>query len=163
MVAIKIIRTKNPVALAIHAAMWLWAILRGLPTTKCYNHAEVHVFDMVSGAIGGGVETRLWKEYKAEFEGCYFRFINYPLRLTDDQLQNGIKYLKKVEGRKYEFENFLWHIIKIITGKWKGDRNAKQLYCYEHVIRFLNATGKYNISPYLNPYEFKVWADKNLV
>jgi hypothetical protein len=70
--------------------------------------------------------------------------------------------LDKAENTPYEFENFWWHLVKIITGKWVGSKTTKQTYCYEHGIRFLNATGKYTINPFLNPYEFKVWADKNL-
>jgi len=155
-------RTKKPISLAIHAAMWTWAVVRGIQVKKCYNHAEVHVADMVSGAIGGGVTTRPWGKYKAKFENRYLKYIDYHLDLTEYQKQKGIEYLQKVEGHKYEFENFWWHVVKIITGTWSGNKNTKELYCYEHAIRFLNATGKYNISPYMNPYEFKVWADENL-
>jgi hypothetical protein len=162
MKSITIIRTKNISAIAIHIGMWLWAVLRGLKTRKCYNHVEIRFGDETSGAISEGVKTRLWIDYLRKFNGKYFKYLDYNLELSDEEYEKGLNYLKNAEETPYEFENFWWHLVKIIFGKWYGSKTSRKTYCYEHAIRFLNSTGKYNIDPFLNPYEFKDWADKNL-
>jgi len=162
MISITTIRTKNWSARLIHIGMWLWFKLRGLPTQTCYNHVEVRFGNMTSGAIDSGVKTRKWEDYVKSKSGKYFQYKNYQLNLTSEQLKNGINYLQNSENISYEFENFFWHLIKIITGKWLGDKTSKKTYCYEHAIRFMNSTGKYDLNVFMNPYEFEVYAEKNL-
>jgi len=159
---IRLIRTHNFSARLIHIGMWLWAVIRLRKPQLTYNHCEVGSADVTSGAIAEGVKTRMWVAYVAEHKGKYFKFIEYRVKLKPHEWNRGRYYLAKAEGTKYEYSNFIWHTIKIVIGKWIGNRTDKKLFCYEHGIRFLNATGRYNLNPYLNPYEFKTWADKNL-
>ena len=144
----------------IHVGMWIYAALRGKKITKSFNHSEVRFGELTSGAIDKGVVTRDWNGYILSKKASW---INYKLDLTDEEWLKGYNYLLRVEGVRYEYSNFWNHAIHIFTGKWKGSTTDKKLYCYEHIIRFLNATGKYYLDPVTNPYEFKVWADKNLV
>lgn len=143
--------------------MWIYAALRGKKITKSFNHSEVRFGGLTSGAIDKGVVTRDWRSYLSSFVGKSIEWIDYQLILNDEEWETAYAYLKRVEGTKYEYSNFWNHAIYIFTGKWKGRTTDKKLYCYEHIIRFLNATGKYYLDPVTNPYEFKVWADKNLV
>lgn len=162
-VSVTIIRTHNFSAKMIHVGMWIYAVLRGKKITKSFNHSEVRFGRLTSGAIGSGVRTRTWSSYLNNFLGKSIEWIDYRLVLSDEEWKAAYAYLERVEGTKYEYSNFWNHAIHIFTGKWKGRTTDKKLYCYEHVIRFLNATGKYYLDPVTNPYEFKVWADKNLV
>ena len=142
--------------------MWLYAVLRFKKPEKCYNHFEVGFGEMTSGAIKEGIQVRKWDDYVKEHKGKFFKYVEYELNLNEEEKKKGLEYLKETEGTPYEFANFIWHFLKIITGKWEGNETDRKLFCYEHGIRFLNATGKYDLNPYLNPYQFKKWADKNL-
>lgn len=150
-VTIILIRSYNLSARIIHIGMFLWYILRFKKPIKCYNHCEVKYGDSTSGAISKGVKTRNYEEYLKDLKK--YKLLTYDLDLTKKEYENGLKYLEEAEGKKYEFENFLFHAFKIFSDKWYGDTSASELYCYEHVIRFLNSTGKYNINPFLNPVE----------
>lgn len=160
-VSVTIIRTYNFTAKMIHLGMWLWCVFRALKPKKTFNHCEVRYGELTSGAIAEGVKTRPWAYYVHGIKKMQWE--NYCLELTEEQLRKGLAYLETAEGSPYEFENFWWHLVKIITGKWKGSKTTRQTYCYEHGIRFLNATGKYDLDPFMNPYEFNVWADTNLL
>ncbi len=159
-VYIRLIRSHNFTARLIHLGMWLWAVLRFKKIRRTYNHCEVGYDNLSSGAIAKGVKTRDWNVVLKEHK--WMEWMEYKIELTQDEWIKGYSYLVDVEDTKYEFENFWWHLVKIITGKWKGSTKAKELYCYEHGIRFLNATGKYKLNNYMNPYEFKLWCDRNL-
>ena len=65
-----------------------------------------------------------------------------------------IDYLDSQREKKYEFVNFLWHVVYTLTGFWIGAKNDKKQYCIELVARAMNETGKYHIYPFLNPFEF---------
>lgn len=159
MIAVTIVRSYNISARIIQFGMWVWAKLRKLPTYKTYNHCEIRYSNLTSGAIASGVKTRVWLDYVKEHKK---EWISYELNLTPQEIADGIKYLYKSENTPYEFENFWYHAIKIFTGKWEGSKKATELYCYEHAIRFMNATKKYNLPISMNPYEFKIWAENNL-
>ncbi len=159
---IVLIRTHNFSARLIHIGMFLWAILRFKKPVKVYNHCEIRYDNYTSGAVAEGVKTRLWEDFIKEHKGKYFKYIEYDINLKPFEKNRVRFYLSKANGTKYEYSNFFWHTIKIILGKWYGNRSSKKLFCYEHCIRALNASGKFNLSPYMNPYEFKKWADKNL-
>lgn len=157
-VNVTIIRSHNFTAKAIHLGMWLWCVGRGLKPEKTYNHTEIGYDGLTSGAIAEGVKTRNWSKYWSKFKNA--ERIHYEIPLTKIQWEKGKKYLDKAEDTPYEFENFWWHLVKIITGKWKGSKTSRKTYCYEHSIRFLNATGKFKLNAFLNPYEFKKIFDK---
>ena len=161
---IRLIRSKGITAYLIRLGMWLYAILRFKKPTKTYNHVEVgYGVDgaLSSGAIAKGIRIRPWnlvlKHYKGKVE-----VKSYIIPVTDVEYSKFLDYMLKVNYNKYEFGNFFLHLLKIIFGVWVGKRSTKKLYCYEHGIYALNATGKYNLDPYLNPYEFQKWADKNI-
>lgn len=160
-ISISIIRTKNFTAKAIHLGMWLWAKLRGLPVIKCHNHCQVRFGEFTSGAIAKGVKTMFWLDYVESHDGKYFEWIDYWIDTTPEQWTAIKAYLKEAENTPYEFENFWYHLVKIITGKWKGSKTTRQTYCYEHGLRVLKLMG-YDVDIFMNPYEFRVWADKNL-
>lgn len=147
-----IIRSYNFTAKVIHLGMWLWRVTRGLPKQTCYNHAELGYDDMTSGAISEGVKTRKWRKYIDSFKRV--EYIRYKVLISDERWDEVKSYLDKAEGTPYEFENFYWHLIKIITGKWKGSKTTRQTYCYEHVLRVLKIAG-YEVDVFWNPYEFK--------
>lgn len=171
-VEIRNVRTHNFSALLIHLGMFLWAILRFKRPKKSYNHVEVtwqiikangRAFDrLTSGARSEGVKRIPWRDYVARYKGKYFKYFAYRVPLSLQEWVNGLGYLDRIEGVKYEYANFFYHTIKIFTGIWAGSKTTRQAYCLEHAIRFLNATGKYELNPYMNPYEFEEWADKNL-
>jgi hypothetical protein len=140
--------------------MFLYALVRFMKPRRCYNHAEVRYGELTSGAIAQGIATRPWPYYVASKKRI--EWIDYQLQLTDQEWQKGYAYLQLVEGRKYEYSIFWNHAVKIFTGRWKGRTTDKKLYCYEHVIRFLIATGKYNLHIFKSPYRFRMWADQNL-
>ena len=146
----------------VQFSMWLYCILRGLKVEKFYNHCEIEYLDLCSGAIETGVKTRYFrevinKEYKGKVE-----YIKYPIYLDKYEWIKAKIYLDKAENTPYEYSNFWFNIVKIFTGKWNGNRNRKKLYCVEHAINFLNATGRYRLEQYLNTYEAKKLFDEIL-
>lgn len=158
--SIALVHTHNFTARLIQAGMWLWAVVRAKKPYKTWNHFEVRYDNLTSGAVGEGVITRPWEDYVQSKK--FIEYIVYALPLTPEEQNKGLAYLQSVEGHKYEYAMFLWHFIKIICGHWHGAETQKKMFCYEHGIRFMNATGKYDLDPYLNPYEFKMWADAHL-
>lgn len=160
-VTIRLIRTTNFSARLIHLGMWLWAVLRFKKPKKIYNHFEIG-YDglMSSGAVADGVENRLFADYLKEHD--VEDYVEYPISLSDDKYKVALEYIRRSEGIKYEYSNFLWHTVKIFTGLWLGNKTNRKLFCYEYGIRFLNYVKSYGLDPYMNPYEFKDWADSNL-
>ena len=169
-IKIVVIRSFNFTAKAIHLGMWLWAKFRGIPVQKCYNHTEIVWLDnvtntwMTSGAIAEGIKTRQWEPYINHFKKV--EWIEYPVELTAAQWRDTERYLLTAENTPYEFENFWWHLIKIITGKWKGSTTTRQSYCYEHTLRALKASRKFykwfnnkTLDLFMNPYEFVAAAE----
>lgn len=159
MTAITLVRSHNFSAKLIHIGMFLWCILRLKKPVKTFNHIEIRCGEYTSGAVPEGVKTRKWEPYISRIKNV--EWIDYELNITDSELKHGQMFLKMSEGIPYEFENFIWHLIKIITGVWVGSKSNNHTYCYEHVIRFLNYTFDLKLDPFLNPYEFKVWIDKH--
>ena len=141
--------------------MWLWAILRFKRPTRTYNHFEVGYTDvMSSGAVEDGIENRPFKTYLKEHP--VLEVAEYEIFVTKKEYRNALKYVHESRGIKYEISNFIFHAIKIFTGLWLGSKTSKKLFCYEYGIRFLNHVKGYRLDPYMNPYEFKLWADKTL-
>ncbi len=159
-IEVVLVRSYNLSARIIHLGMFLWYILRFKKPSYCYNHAEIKYGNMTSGAISEGVKSRNFEEYLKKL-GKY-KLKRYNIKLTKKQYNKGMEYLKEAENTKYEFKNFFYHALKIFTDKWYGDTSSSELYCYEHVIRFLNNTGKYYINPFLNPIEAEKLFDKYL-
>lgn len=152
-VEILILRTQGIVPWIIHFGMRIFLRKNDLQSDWIPNHAEVKVGNTVSGAVAKGVKSRSYdsaykKWHKPEIKA-------FPITLDEEQYRKGIEYLILAENTPYEFENFWYHARKVLWGGWKGSTTARELYCIEHAIRFLNATGVYGfINPYLNPVEF---------
>ncbi len=157
-------RSRTVLGRLVQFSMWLWCILRGIKVEKFYNHCEIEYLDLCSGAIETGLKTRYFQqvitnEYKGKVE-----YIKYPVYLDKFEWQKGKMYLDWAENTPYEYSNFWFNIVKIFTGKWSGNTDGKKLYCVEHVINFLNVTGRYGkLDKYLNTYEAKKLFDRILI
>ena len=156
--SVSIIRSYNLTAKMIHLGMFLWCIFRFKKPKKSYNHCEIRFGNLTSGAIASGVKTRKWDNYYNESKK---QVIDYELKLTNEEMFRSYLFLKSTENIPYEFENFLWHLIKIITGFWIGSKTNNHTYCYEHGIRWINNTFNVELDVFMNPWQFKEWADKN--
>lgn len=157
---IALVRTNNFTARLIQIGGYIEAKRKGIEPRMIMNHAEIRHGDKTSGALSKGVKTREWLPYWLSLKHAQKK--EYVLNLTPEQARKGQKYLDEAEGTKYEYSMFLFHALKIFFGVWFGSRSSRKLFCFEHIINFLNATGKYSISPYISPLEFDLWAEKNL-
>ena len=128
-----------------------------------YNHTYIEHNGIVWSADGEGIVKQPEEEHYKEkkFKRKYSTF-SFELDFTEEELAKAIAYLDAQVGKPYEVLNFLWHPVKTITGEWLGSRTDKQLYCYELVIRALNASGKYNLYVFMNPREFFDYIHKSL-
>lgn len=150
-VEVVLVRSYNITAKIIHVGMFLWYVLRFKKPKYCYNHAEIKYGDMTSGAISEGVKSRNFEQYLKDL-GKY-KLKKYTVELTKKEYERGMEYIKEAENTDYEFKNFFYHALKIFTDNWYGSTDSSELYCYEHVIRFLNESTKYYFNPFLNPVE----------
>jgi len=146
--------TSNFSARLIQFWMWVDALVHLHRPRFTYNHALIEHNGMVWEAIDKGVKNRTISDHYADakYRKPYVSH-EIELPLTDVELQRAISYLQGQEGKPYEYANFVWHVVKTF-GHWQGDRTDRKLYCYELVIRAMNFTGKYQLSPFLNPREF---------
>ena len=169
-ISFTIIRTKNFVARAIHLGMYLWSLFRGLPQKKCFNHCEVRYGfsknlkgGYTIGAIGSGTTKRPWNEYVNSKKGKYFEHKDYVIELSDKDYHKVMEKLTELIGTPYEYQNFWWHLIKIITGKWKGSKTTKETNCYEVGLIAVSMVEKYgDVNIFMNPYEAEDWANENI-
>lgn len=147
--------TRNFSARLIQLWMWVDAIVHLEKPTFTYNHALIEHEGIMYEAIDEGVVC--WSKaehYKQKKHKKGYKAYTVELDLTEDQVQLALHYLIDQLEKDYEFSNFLFHPIKTFFG-WLGSKSDKKQYCYELVIRTLNATGKYKIDLFLNPREFK--------
>ena len=149
--------THNFSALMIQLGMHIDHLINGNPINgRVYNHILIEHDGYVYEAIGHGVVKWTLAEHNAQRKvKNHCKRIEFNLDLTKIELHKALSYLENQKGKKYEYANFYWHLKKIFTNKWKGDKTDKKLYCTELVIRAMNFTGKYNIDPYLNPIEIR--------
>lgn len=147
--------THNFTARLIQFWMIIDALVHGKRPTFTYNHALIEHSGWVWEAIDKGVVRRSLEEHYTEkkYRNGY-KSNEYKLKLNAVELSRTLTYLKGQEGKPYEYANFIFHVIKTFKG-WKGSKTDKKLYCYELVIRAINASGKYKLDPFLNPSEFK--------
>lgn len=154
---IHLISTKNFTARGIHFFMKAYCLLRNKKIPDViYNHAllfdeklqEVYESDFPT------VVKIPYSEWKNKKKNKTAKIKILDIKFSYNENNSIKKYAQKQVGKKYEVINFLWHIFKVFSGKWIGNRSDKRLYCYELIIYALNSTGTYNIDPYLNPYEF---------
>ena len=152
---IRLEHTSNVSARLIQFWMIADALIRFKRPEFIYNHILIENEGNVYEAIDEGVVCcSLAKHFSNKKYLKKYQEKIIELDFSEDEKARTIAYLNKQVGKKYEFSNFLFHPIKTITGKWKGQKTDNRHYCYELVIRAMNATGKYNINPFLNPREF---------
>jgi len=152
---IRLEHTANFSARLIQLWMIADALIRFNLPSFIYNHILIENDGAVWEAIDEGVvystlaEHFSHKKYRKKYEEKIIE-----LDFSETEKAQAIAYLNQQVGKKYEFSNFLFHPIKTITGEWKGQKTDNRHYCYELVIRAMNATGKYKLDPFLNPREF---------
>ena len=149
--------TPNWSAKLIQFWMPVHALLRFRMPKFTYNHWLI--YDEKTGwvweATDEGVVKRTINEHYSERRfSQHYEIIRMNLNLTGSERSAMIDYLDSQREKKYEFVNFLWHVVYTLTGFWIGAKNDKKQYCIELVARAMNETGKYHIYPFLNPFEF---------
>lgn len=148
-------KTRNFTARLIQFWMYIDALWHCDIPKRTYNHALISHKNFLWEAVDSGVvkttfdEHYSHKKYKRRFNT---KHIFIPLNFR--QQQKVLEYLASEEGKKYEFSNFWFHPLKTIFNKWLGQKGDRKFSCYELVIRAINASGKYNFDPYMNPREF---------
>lgn len=152
---IRLEHTVNFSARLIQVWMFVDALAHFKRPTFTYNHALIEKNNRVWEAIDEGVvSTSLSMHFERKKYSNKFTDKVIELNLSVLEEAGALAYLESQVGKKYEYSNFLFHPIKTITDKWEGEKTDNRHYCYELVIRALNATGKYNLDPFLNPREF---------
>jgi len=160
-----LIRSYGFLARLIHFGMWIFNIKTKRPTLPTYNHAEIWISDIVSGAIGKGISNRSFKNAFIN-DGKERDILLYDVCLTEQEAKELKAYTLDKEGTKYEISNFLNHARRILFGTWTGhtkEFSDKKLYCIEYVAKGLNHVFPELIDkPWeINPVEFKEFMDAN--
>lgn len=128
---------------------FLWAALRFKRVKKIHNH--------FSGSLDSGVEYEAVWPYVE-------RHSHYPV--THDNYRewyvpgNPKAVLEAMVGKHYQWNNFIFHIIKTFTGLWLGPVNAHELYCVEVVCRALIALGYKDVKPDWINYQLQTWLEQ---
>lgn len=152
---VRLEHTSNFTARLIQFWMIVDALIRFKRPTFTYNHALIEYMGNVYEAVDEGVVYRSLKDHFSEKKfGKPYKEKIIELDLSESEKARALTYLNSQVGKKYEYSNFLFHPVKTITGKWEGEKTDNRHYCYELVIRAMNATGNYNLDPFLNPREF---------
>jgi len=159
-----LVRSFDVLAKIIHAGMAIWLIMRGKKLVKIYNHSEIYIMDMVSGALARGITNRSYK--KAFKDGKKRELLFYDMDLNDEQKDKLYKFCLDEGGKPYEYINFLRHTIDIFFGKWKGptgEKAEKRLFCIEYAANGVNVVFPGSIKkPWrINPPVFKEFCDKH--
>lgn len=150
--------TTNWSARLIQFWMGVDALLHFKKPRFTYNHAYVKINTAVWEAVGNGVVKTSQQSHLETHRPTQYK--EYDVTLTTEEELIIREYLGQQEGRKYEYANFLWHVVKTLTGKWYGAKDDKKAYCYELVFNALNKLPQYSFNPYYNPRESEVIFDK---
>lgn len=164
MMEIWLIHTHNFTAKLIQTGMKLYCIKNKLAIPDViYNHALVYDpdSDMIYEADFPEVVMISKADWMAKKKNKKAVVKVIKLNISDRQKRSMLSYLTVQVGKSYELSNFIWHTLKIFTGRWNGNTTDKQHYCYELVIRALNAIWPSHFYEYLNPYEFNELSKKN--
>lgn len=159
-----LVRSFDALAKIIQAGMFTWFIVRGKKPRKVYNHAEIYVNGMVSGALAKGITNRSYK--KAFLDGKRRELLFYDMNLSNKQETKLYEFCLDQGGKPYEYINFLRHAIDIFFGKWKGPKGKKaekRIYCIEYTAMGINEVIPGSIKkPWrINPIRFKEYCDKH--
>lgn len=164
-IIISTVRTKNFTARIIHFGMFLWAILRRLKIKRINNHAEFRWgFDKTLeggwtfGAIAEGGTKRLWYDYVISYHKKYFSHTDFLIEVSPETYRAMMEKIVEMIGKPYEKENFWFHLLKILFGKWRGSNSIEEVYCYEVVGELLRCDKRYRgIDVHMNPYEWDLF------
>jgi hypothetical protein len=137
--------------------MKLYCLLRGKTVPDIiYNHAIV--YDEVESLVYEADYPRVVRMKLDEWKGirknktAEIKTIDVNFSFVENRdIQ---KYLDCQIGKRYEVINFLWHAVKVFTGKWYGKRKDDRHYCYKLVINSMNRSWRFCEDPYMNPIEF---------
>jgi hypothetical protein len=136
-------------------------------TGRVFNHVAMFVkpkgFDniKVGESIAKGYTIR-------PFEDTYYNKRNYvildpikPLTLTERELfsKECVKLTFKIT--RYQFSNFIFQMVLIVTGKWYGKRNNKaenRMYCSQAFANIYNKVrpGTFNKDHAINPFDILI-------
>ena len=100
-----LVRSYDALAKIIQAGMYVWSIARGKKPQKVYNHAEIYVNGVVSGALALGVTNRSYD--KAFNDGKKRSLLFYSLDLNNKQAAKLRKFCLDQGGKGYEYINFI--------------------------------------------------------
>lgn len=159
-----LVRNFDVLAKIIHLGMLVWYIMKGKKPRKVFNHAEIYVNGMVSGALARGITNRSYK--KAFEDGKKRELLFYDMNLNEEQSNKLYEFCLNQGGKPYEYINFLRHLIDIFFGKWKGPKGKKaekRVYCVEYCANGINEIFPNSIKrPWrINPVVFKKYCDSN--
>ena len=165
-----LVRSFDALAKLIQAGMFTWYVVRGKKPRKVYNHAEIYVNGMVSGALARGITNRSYK--KAFEDGKKRELLFYEMNLNEDQTDDLYEFCLDRGGVPYEYMNFGWHAVRIFsvfftgTDVWLGRKRKKakkRTYCIEHGADCVKVKFPKSIKrPWrINPVEFKKYCDEH--
>lgn len=105
-----------------------------------FNHADLFIDGMVSGAIAEGVANRTVNTAYLN-DGKKRDLYLFKVKLTKPKKEILRDFCLDSDNKKYEFLNFVWHALEILKHKWFGRRGKKaenRVYCIEYVAMGLN-------------------------
>lgn len=163
--------SQGVLAKVIQAGMYLWLAAHGRKKQKIYNHAEIYVMNIVSGALAKGIVNRSYHKAFVK-DGKRRELLFYDMNLSIRQKCKLYNFVLDRGGTPYERMNFVWHGVRILstfftgTDIWLGlKRKAakKRTFCIEHGADGVNIALPRSIKkPWrINPVEFKEYCDKN--
>lgn len=149
------VRSKGFLAKIIHFGMSLFQVLRLKKyPDKVFNHTDFLIDGWVSGAVGRGVTT----ESIAERYGNGQELRLFKIEPGAGDISKLRNFIQEESPKKYQFDNFYNHAVKIFTGNWKGrtgDSAKDRYYCVEFCATGLNLMYEGMVEkPWeINPYE----------
>lgn len=133
---------------------WLWdngtRLLTGkklVPLFAQDNHGSVILDKAEYEAMSHGVEKK-WYSLKGHHHAN-----EWDIPTTKEKEVK--KYLEDQIDKDYEYDNFIWHLLKVPFNKWFGAYNDKRHSCVELVARALIIAGVEGIEKYDSPYDLK--------
>ena len=161
---IVLVRSFGILAKIIHAGMYLWYVIRARKPRKVYNHADIYIKNMVSGALAKGVTNRTYHEAYIK-DDKRRELLIYDMGLSIRQEGKLYNFCLSQSETPYEYINFLRHTIDIFFGKWKGPKGKKaekRVYCIEYAAMGINKVFPGSIKkPWkINPIRFKEYCDE---
>lgn len=105
-----------------------------------FNHSDILIDGMVSGAIAEGVANRTVNTAYLT-DGKRRDLYIFKIKLSKKKKDILREFCLDSDNKKYEYLNFFWHALKIFRNKWfgkYGKQSEKRVYCIEYVALGLN-------------------------